>query len=423
MSGLSLELRRGLGKWLVLPLAAAGILYGKQVVPVGPAVWPVIVSALAYSVVLIGPIAAGVAAVAGTRSYRRNTGVMEQLSARGPAAAGLSELGALLIWVLVGFAIVLGALYVPAALSATWSGPDGLRTVTTVLGMLLYVVIGYVVGRVIPSRLSPAVVALVLFAGATVLDNSSSGYRWELLLPVNQHFADEFSPLNPVAFRGQLVWYLGLGLLLVAGWALRHSGRSRPGVSAVTAGIVIAGLGAGVVISQNGKYILDGDHPVWTCRGAQPQICLHPALADARQQVSAALIPVVDRLAGTPFQVRRAEQRPRGVGSTPTPGAVGFALDDTRPASLTLAGRELAVNALGDQDTCFAADATSDGYELAQLVGAWAAGDPSLYTPTTAAGTAARRWFLGLSPALRRRWLTEHQAAVRACTLTYSAFR
>ena len=423
MTGLWLELRRGLGRWLVVPLAIAGILYGRQVVPVGPPVWPVIVSALAYSVVLTGPVAAGVAGLAGTRSRRRHTEAMEQLSVRSPDAAGLAELGALLIWVLAAFAGVLGALYIPAALGATWSGPDGLRTVTTALGLLLYVVIGFVVGRLVPSRLTPAVVALVLFAAAVVLDGGSSVRRWSLLLPVNQGFSDEFSRLNTAAFGGQLVWYVGLGLLLVAGWAVHHTGRGRPVVVSLTAGVVTAVVGAAILVPQDGHYLTAGDYAVWTCRGTSPQICLHPALASALPAVTPALLPVVHRLAGTPFAIHRAEQRPRGVGSAPSPGAVGFGLDDTRPGSFALAGRELAVNALGDQDSCFAVDGASDGYELAQLVGAWAAGDAALYTPTTPAAGPARTWFLGLDEASRRDWLTRHRTAIQTCTLDYSAFR
>jgi len=421
--GLSLELRRGLGRWLVVPLALVGILYAYQIVPAGPPIWPIMVSALAYSVVLTGPLAAGVAALAGTRSHRRHMELIEQLSTQSSVLAGLAELGALLVWVFLAFNAVLVSLFVPAIFGATWSGPDGLRTLTTALGMLLYVVVGFIIGRLVPSRLTPPVVAIVLFAAAVLLNSNSSTYRWSLLLPVNQGFSDEFSRLNNAAFSGQLVWYVGIGLLLASGWAVHQAGPSRPGIVLVVAGLILTVSGVAIVVPQGGHYLRAGDYAVWTCRGNSPQICLHPALVDTFPDVIENVTPVAARLAGTPFAVRRAEQRPRGLGSRPTPGAVSFALDDTRPGSLALAGRELAVNALGDQDSCFAADATSDGYELAQLVGSWAAGDRSLYTPTTMAAGRARTWFLGIDDAARRRWLTQHEAAVRHCTLQYSAFR
>lgn len=423
MTGLTLELRRGLGRWLVLPLSLFGALYAYQIVPSGPPVWPVMDTALATSVVLTGPLAAGFAALAGTRSHRRHTEAMEQLAARGPAAAGISELIALILWVLVAFTAVLCSLYLPAALNATWSGPDALRMVTAALGLVLCVVVGFIAGRVIPSRLTPAVVAIVIYALDQQLTSSSSTYQWALFLPINAGFSDEFSRLNRSTFAGQLLWYVGIALLLTAGWAIRRTAWNPAKLALVAAGLALSTTGVVVLIPQHGHYLRAGDYAIWTCRGSSPQICLHPALVTAFPAVVPALMPVVDRLTGTPFAIHRAEQRPRGVGSIPTSGAVGFALDDTRPGSIALAGQELSINALGDQDTCFAVDATSTGYELAQLVGAWAAGDASLYTPTSPASSAARSWFLRLNDTARRGWLTRHEKEIRSCTLRYSAFR
>lgn len=423
MTGLALELRRGPGRWLVLPLAVLGIWLVRQALTPGPAVWPLVVSALGTSASVMAPVAAGVAAFAGTRSRRRATDVLERLATRGAAAAGLAELGALLVWVLAAFLLVLAGVYVPAALTATWSGPDLLRTLAIGGGLLLEVVVGYVVGRVVPRRLTPPLVAIASYGLVVANTSSRRGFGWSLLLPVNLQLSDEFDRINHAAAVGQLLWYAGVAVLVVASWALRRQGRTPTPVAALVAGILVAAVGLAVLLPQHGHANLPGVEVVWTCRGANPQVCVHPAVDSALPAVQAAVAPVALRLANTPFAIHRAEQRPRGVGSQPSPSAVAFALDDTTPAAVRRAGQELAVNALGDGDTCFTSTGPASGYDLAQLVGAWATGQPGLYRPATPADTAAQRWFTHLTTTARRAWLAAHATDIRRCTLDRRAFR
>ncbi len=180
MTGVALEIRRGPGKWLVVPLALIGIFAVRQSVPAGTAVWPLIVSALANGTDLMGPVAGGAAALAGTRSHRRNTEVLERQAARSPAAAGLAELGALLLWTLGAFVLLVAGVYLPAMTTATWSGPDVLPTLAAGGGLLLQVAIGYVLGRVLPSRLTPLFVALLLYGVVAYNNVSRTGFGWSL---------------------------------------------------------------------------------------------------------------------------------------------------------------------------------------------------------------------------------------------------
>ena len=423
MTGLVLELRRGPGKLVVLPLAGLGVWLVRQAQAPGPAVWPLVVSALATAASVLAPVSGGIAAWAGTRSRRRNTGPLEELASRGPAAAGLAELEALLLWMLAAFGLVVSGTYIPAAVSATWSGPDVLRTLTIGAGILLETTIGYVLGRLVPSRLTPPLAALALYGIAAYNVISPRGFGWSLLLPVNHQFFDEFVRLNQAATIGQLLWYTGVGALVVAGWALHRQGRTRALAAGLALGAVGAAAGLAVLIPQHGHANTPDTVLTWSCRGQNPQICLHPALEDARPAVTAALLPVAHRLTGTPFAIHRAEQRPRGIGSTPSPGAVAFALDDTTPPSIRLAAQELAVNALGDGATCFTETGPASGYDLAQLVGAWVVGQHGLYQPPTREAARARRWFAHLDPGARRRWFSTHVSAIRRCTLRRADFR
>ncbi len=212
-------------------------------------------------------------------------------------------------------------------------------------------------------------------------------------------------------------------MIVIAGWALNQQRRAMlPGVVLVI-GAATTAAGLAVLIPQHGHATLTGVNVTWNCAGTAPELCLHPALDGARPAVTAVVTPVARRLAGTPFAIHRAEQRPRGMGSAPSPGAVAFALDDTTPGAVRLAGHELAVNALGDQATCYTDTGPARGYDLAQLVGAWVAGDRALYISDSPTNTSARRWFDNLNDTRRRAWLTSHQRAIRACELDAAAFR
>lgn len=423
MTGLALELRRGPGKWLSLPLVALGVFFARQYIPSGLTIWPLVVSALSSAMFLMGPVGGGVAAFAGTRSHRRNTNAMEVLASRGAAAAGLVELGALLAWTLAAFTVVVAAVYLPAAASATWSGPDALRTIAAGLGLQVEVVVGYIFGRLVPRRLTPLVVALLLYWVVAVNNALRSGFAWSLFLPVNQQIYDQFDQLNHAAAAGQLLWYVGIGGLVTVGWVLRRQGATTAGLTALAATTLVTAAGVAVLIPQHGHSNLPGVHVSWDCQGSSPQICLHPSLKDSRPAVTAALTPVTRRLADTPFAVRRAEQRPRGLGSVPTPGAVAFALDNDSPGAVRLAGEELAVNSLVNPDACFADAAQATGSDLAQLVAAWAAGDPGLYAPTQPGDATAQKWFMRLTDEQRRSWLADNQQNIRHCTLTPTEFR
>jgi hypothetical protein len=421
MTGLILELRRGLGRWLAVPLAVLGVVAAENALPSGTAIWSLSVSALSNSVQLTGPVAAAVAAFAGARSRRRGTETMELLAARTPSAAGVSELAALALWVLVAFLGTVAVVFTQTALSATWSGPDLPRTAITGLGLLLQVAFGYVAGRLIPRRLTPLIVAVFFYVLVVYGSTSRSGYRWSLLLPVNLNLYDFFTRVNQTVTAGQLLWYSGVAAVAVAGWGLRRE-ATRALLGTLAVGMLAATCGAAVILDQNGRALQPGFVVDWQCAGHAPQICIHPAVSAARPALTAQIEPIAARLAGTPFALSRLEQRPRGPGSIPSPGAVAFGLDDTRPESVRLAEQDVAVNAFGFRDTCFTGTGPKDGYFLAQLLASWALGDISSFIPGTPAETAAQAWLASRTDSQRRAWLTSKQATIRNCDLTASNF-
>ncbi len=427
MTGVALEFRRGPGRLLALPLAVLGIFFVWQSLHAGPAVWPFVVSGVGLSASILGPLAGGVAAFAGIRNHRRRTDSLELLAVRGPAASGIAQLVALVAWVAIAYVAIVVVVYTRAALTATWAGPSGFRTLAIGLGLLLHVVVGFVLGRAIPSRLTPPLTVVALYGISVVNTVANSGYLWSAFLPIDIHSVDEFSRLKPAFSPGQALWSMGIAVVITSAWVL---GRGRPhgrAAGSLVVGVGLGAIGASLLLSLNGAPFESGNIFAWTCQGTDPQICIHSALESGRPEITAAVIPVTGRLSGTPFAIHRAEQRERGPDYTAPMGATAYALDDLRPESLQLLGQELSVSALGN-DGCFRLLASSDNalptaYDLNQIVVASVGGTPSSFTPVDSAAKKAQRWFDKIDDQHRKVWLSAHEKAIRDCSLAYSAFQ
>lgn len=444
MTAVVIELRRGLGKWLCAPLIVMGVLLTEDQLPSNPSVWPLTVYALCVSLQIMGPVAAGVGVLAGSRSIRRNTMAMELLATRGRLSPGLTELAALITWTAISYVVVVGVVYGRASLSATWSSPDVARTIAAGMGLLLSTTFGYVMGRMVPRRLTPVFVAVFVWVLSAYVRTSRPARRASLLLPADLHRFDIFNRLNPVVAPAQIVFYVGMACLLVAVWGYGSAMPRAFGVRfarastvsalprsrdvtltlSLAAGLVLATPAAVVLAAQDGRSNAPGVFTAFDCAGSAPSLCLHPALASARPRVLAAFDPIAKRLESTPFALRRIEQLPRGIGGTPSAGSVAFGLDDASAGAIGQAASELSVNAFGVGDKCFDDVGTpKEGYSYAQLVSSWAAGNPSLFFPNSSKEEAAQKLFLNFTTPQAQRWITSHAASIRACALTSGDFK
>lgn len=424
MTGLALELRRGIGKWLCLPLAVIGIFGAQPYLEGGASIWPISASALALSVQLAGPLAAGAAAHAGSRSRRHRTDSLELLSAKHPSSAALAEVVALQVWFLTAFLIVTLAIYVPTAMEATWSGPPVLRTVVIALGLALIVTVAFIVGRALPHRFTPIFAAFLTYA-VIVLGYSGIGYSYGLFSPADLNVYDQYRGPKLSVLRGQFLWYTGLAGTVFIGWAYtRAPGKKLIGALAST--LAVVAVGAATLAGQHGQAYGPMAASNWSCEGDGVELCIHPAMSKGRQSLETVIDPIAARLVDTPFAVSRLEQRPRGIGSKPTAGALAFALDDLRSSSLRGAGQDVAVNALGlTPELCLTEGGEyKEGYALAQIVTTWiVSGETRDFLAMTAGEKKAVAWFDRLSEDQRRFWLREHEARIKDCDLTTDDFR
>lgn len=421
---IALHLRRSLGLWLILPLtivglfAAQGGLYGASTF-----LWPLSASAVGNTTHLMGPLVAGAATYAGNRARRQNTLLWERISAIGQGPAALAELAALIFWITVSFLVVLASVYVPTALHATWGHPPVLRTAATLLGLWMITCFAYVLGRVVPYRLTPLAAAIFTYMFIS-LDANSNRHQFELFSPADLHVYDQFRGPSPSAAVSQIAWYTAAAICVIVLWIWRRSAsRWFPIVLAAT---LLATISSGVAVAaQAGRAYAPAVLDVWNCTGTSPEVCVHPAYSNATQTISTEIQPITQRLTNTPFAVRRIEQRPRGIGSTPTPGAVGFALDDLRPASIRRVGGDIAVNALGLKfETCMKTDGSVRvGYEYAQILSTYVeSGSTRDYSSPDPAEQDAAKKFGGLSEMEKQRWLRDHADKLTGCSLTATDF-
>jgi hypothetical protein len=424
-----IELLRGLGLWMFLALVVAGIFAFHNAMPGGYPIWPYAVSALGQVGQVMGPLAAGTAALAGIRCKRRRTNSMELLAVRGPLAAGLTELAALLIWTTVAFAVVLAVVFIPVAVRATGAGPDGPRIVASLVGLLAQPVVGYALGRLLPFRLTPLIVAAAIYVSVNSINSSTHGIIWNLFLPENLNLYDEFNHLNAAVAPAEILWYVGLATLGLGLWFVF---RRTSALTAVTfaLGLALSVGGFFAIHSQHGFANARGVFVSFDCAGSDPQICVNPAMMNARPALQRQFAPIIDRLRGTPFAINRAEQRPRGLGSAPTPGASAFALDNTKASTIRDAAQELAENTIAPYTACqtdngpMKPGVTEDGPALLSviadrvLIGQRTVSTSAGSTPTLLA--AAK--FDPLTDDQVRAFLTTHQQAIRNCMLTLHDF-
>lgn len=190
----------------------------------GVADWNNAMASLNVAVMLTGPLSAGIGVFAATRERRRGLQYWRVLSTRHPAAGPAAELAALLVWVLLGYAVVAAAVLGTTAWHSDSGGPHLLWLVSGAAGLGLHAVVGYLLGRLWPRIWVAPVVAVLTYLLAALIQ-ARSGSSYYFLSAVTTRPADAFDTLNSALFTGQLGWYVGLAATLLLAWAASLTAR------------------------------------------------------------------------------------------------------------------------------------------------------------------------------------------------------
>ncbi|NEA29354.1 hypothetical protein G3I70_43640, partial [Actinomadura bangladeshensis] len=180
------------------------------------AYWDNTVIALVNAVRFLGPVAAGLAAWAAVRE--RPLDYLRDLTARSPATGALLDLLLLSSAALVSYTAVT-ALVVAVTLTQAEAGhPHPLGAIAGAGALVLHVVVGYLMGRVVPHRATAALVfgATAMWAAARIPGVS----WWSLLPPAAFPRIDLFTTLRPRVFADQVLWTAGLTAALILGYVL-----------------------------------------------------------------------------------------------------------------------------------------------------------------------------------------------------------
>lgn len=424
MIAVRLELRRGGGRWLALPFIALGLYAAFQAIPRDGFSWPQAVYSLGQAGLVMGPVAAGFAAWSGSRARRRRMLSTESLAARSAVQPALTELAAFAVWTAAAYAVVVAVVFTATSLETHWSGPDLLRTFAGMVGILLQASLGYALGRLIPFRLTPLVVAFALYAWVGGFQSSQSFFQWNLFLPDNLQLYDVYVHLNQNVSAVQVFWYLSLAAFALSVWAVLRV-RSRTAALALATAVAATAGSFALVNSFHGRENLPGAYVVQSCAGRDPVICLHPSLTRTRAAVRQAVTPIVTRLAGTPFAVSLLEQRPRGVGGEPSPGGIAFGLDDYSRGAIGLVPGEVTAGAIPvlrfctDPDGNLLPDVTPADVDGVNIITARVQDGPGYDADGTDPSPAAR-FLSGLSDGQLRVFLNRRAGVIRSCHFSAS---
>ena len=331
---LRLELRRSPMLWLLPVLAVLFWLTTYRAAMGNPPLWNVRAAMLQANTMLgFAPPLAGVAAWAGSREGRR--GIADQLDATGlPRWAGrLAAWAAVTVWAEAAYLAGVAVVYGITARQATWGGPLWWPVAVGAATAAAACAVGFAAGALLPSRftapLAATIVFLALGAGAFLLQRGARA-TYSQIWPLNVQgpFPKDsfgiFYRFLPDLSIAQIMFVGGLGVaaLGVLGLPAVSGGRM---LRATAAAVTIAGLaGAGTAVGLAGTARLAASgivipalhdaasdrpaHYTPVCSSTGVQVCLQPAYRPYLPQVTAALAPLLNELAGLPGAPTRVTQ-------------------------------------------------------------------------------------------------------------------
>jgi hypothetical protein len=297
-----------------------------------------------------------------------------------------------------------------------WGHPNFVWMLASGAGLAAEIAVGYFLGRLLPTLITPPVVAVAFFLGTGLLLNHVNTW-WYFLSPLNSQVWLPFDGLHTSNFGLQAAFLTGVAIAAGAAAAVRLARSERTSLLTLGVALFVSVAAAAGLAGGDGRFWTIDTHIEWKCSGQSPIVCVHPAFVSLQAELDQQLSAVAARTVGTPFQVDRFEQRPRGIGSDPTPGAVAFAIDEPVMAAIPGTAVEAAVSLL-HADSCQSAPKLSSA-RVEQAVVEWVAGQsvlgPNQLVPDPAADAIVND-FNRLSDQAKRGWLTQHAEAIRTCS-------
>jgi hypothetical protein len=410
------EVRHSLMLTAVPVLAFLGGLAGWLGLDPGVATWDATSLAILSATQLLGPVAAGLACWIAQREQRRQLVYLRVLSARRAPAVPLYQLAAAVLWVVVAYLAVCGALVLYTVVHDGVGPFSAGAVVAGCLGAAVHVAVGYLVGAVVRWRLAAPVVALGCYV-AVVLNMDHAGQWFYLLSPVTVEISSVFVTWQRGVFAAQGWWLLAVLVVITA--LVSMTGRTRPVAVATALVALLAAVFAAQGVAAYGGHLF-ADRVVAiprVCEGSAPAVCVHPAFRAGAGPIRQEFAPLVRRLAGTPARITVLQHRAAWDRSPLPPGVAPLYLDDLAPG-FAVNARESFVRHLTTTAECdiwprprasWYSDVVDDWLLDRRPGFSWDDG-------------GAQMRLARATESQRHTWFVAHFTAYRTCALTASSF-
>ncbi len=329
---LRLELRRSPMLWMLPLLAVAFWFSTYRPSMTNPPFWNIRSGIIqSHTMLAFAPLLAGTAAWAGSRDGRRGLTDLVGTTAVPRWTGQLATWAAATCWAeavyLVGVAVVYGV----TAHQGAWGGPLWWPVAVGAATVAASCALGFAAGALLPGRFTAALAAVAVFlalgGGAFALQaNVTYAQIWPLNVqgPFPSDSYGIFYPYVPDLAIAQLMFLAGLAAAALGalGLAAATGGRWRRGaaVAVTVAGLAATGTAVGLAgtarVEAHGIVIpalhdAASDRPTPyapVCSHTAVPVCLQPAYRAFLPDVTAALGPVLDQIAGLPGAPARVSQ-------------------------------------------------------------------------------------------------------------------
>lgn len=281
---LRIELRRGIGRWVGVLVAAAAVGATVALMTGGIVLWRDVSEGLQYSVILGGPAAAAGAAWSAGRERRKGTTEVLASCGRPTWDRRWPSLLAIVLWVGTGFVVGSTTVLVWAATAARWGVPDMQLIASGLMAALACAAVGFLVGHVMPYVLTAAAVALAVYVMLALPAYADTSVR--LLTPINFGPTAPFFNVPILVAALQVVFFAAVALIAGSGvWLMSTRYHVRPAAVLVAAaalaaltciGLLRLELPVGATIARFTP----------TCTDEAVQVCVHPAYASLLPRVA-----------------------------------------------------------------------------------------------------------------------------------------
>jgi hypothetical protein len=381
----------------------------------------------------IAPVLAGVAAWMGGRERRRGTEDLLLSTARPSGARVLTTATATILWGMLAYALVGGALLARTWLAGAWGAPVAWPILTGLLAVIACGAIGFALGVWVRSRFVPPLAAITMFSLLyfPVGLPETSPLHW--LTPTIRMQGSVYYGLFPDLGLEHTLFLTGLAVAALAAVVLYAARSSMAAWGAALAGISLVALGFGMV--SGGAYGVEQvfapgrpaiPHTPVCDESRRVTVCVHPAYESVLPELSAEANRKLEPLIGLPGVPERLEQRaiavrPEEAGEVLTFSdsvLVGPAAGKQSKLSLLSSAVPL-YDLVVDGSNPSVADTPEEARAAQEAISFWLQNRGNPFNCDLSSGEwrtvceAAER-FDRLGPARQRAWLEQNWTALRA---------